>query len=64
MQKKGECVTFGKTVRRFREQAGLFTHTCFMVTPYDGYVAVADAELCATTIMSYLDARKLAPRTR
>ena len=23
-------------------QAGLFTHTCFMVTPYEGYVAVAE----------------------
>lgn len=25
------------------EQAALFTHTCFMVTPYEGYVAVAEA---------------------
>jgi len=25
------------------EQAQAFTHTCFMVTPYDGYVAVAEA---------------------
>jgi 4-aminobutyrate aminotransferase/(S)-3-amino-2-methylpropionate transaminase len=24
------------------EQAGHFTHTCFMVTPYEGYVAVAE----------------------
>jgi len=24
-------------------QAGAFTHTCFMVTPYDGYVRVAEA---------------------
>ncbi len=25
------------------EQAAAFTHTCFMVTPYEGYVAVAEA---------------------
>lgn len=25
------------------EQAARFTHTCFMVTPYDGYIAVAEA---------------------
>lgn len=25
------------------EQAARFTHTCFMITPYDGYVAVAEA---------------------
>ena len=25
------------------EQAESFTHTCFMVTPYDGYIAVAEA---------------------
>jgi 4-aminobutyrate aminotransferase/(S)-3-amino-2-methylpropionate transaminase len=25
------------------EQAALFTHTCFQVTPYDGYVAVCEA---------------------
>jgi 4-aminobutyrate aminotransferase/(S)-3-amino-2-methylpropionate transaminase len=25
-----------------REQVGRFTHTCFMVTPYEGYVAVAE----------------------
>ena len=25
------------------EQASRFTHTCFMVTPYEGYVAVAEA---------------------
>ncbi|HWJ82586.1 MAG TPA: 4-aminobutyrate--2-oxoglutarate transaminase [Nocardioides sp.] len=24
-------------------QAGAFTHTCFMITPYDGYVRVAEA---------------------
>ena len=24
------------------EQAAAFTHTCFMVTPYEGYVAVAE----------------------
>ena len=31
-----------------REQAGHFTHTCFMVTPYEGYIAVAE-ELNALT---------------
>jgi 4-aminobutyrate aminotransferase / (S)-3-amino-2-methylpropionate transaminase / 5-aminovalerate transaminase len=31
-----------------REQVATFTHTCFMVTPYDGYVAVAE-ELNAIT---------------
>ncbi|MFZ2527721.1 MAG: 4-aminobutyrate--2-oxoglutarate transaminase [Rhodococcus sp. (in: high G+C Gram-positive bacteria)] len=25
-----------------REQAGRFTHTCFMVTPYEGYIEVAE----------------------
>ena len=30
------------------EQAGRFTHTCFMVTPYEGYVRVAE-ELAALT---------------
>jgi 4-aminobutyrate aminotransferase/(S)-3-amino-2-methylpropionate transaminase len=25
-----------------REQAGRFTHTCFMITPYEGYVAVCE----------------------
>ena len=28
-------------VRRVTEQVAAFTHTCFMVTPYDGYVDVA-----------------------
>src|SRR3954453_6903565 len=34
-------------VRRVQEQAAAFTHTCFMITPYDGYVdvCVALAEL-------------------
>src|SRR5919112_2604761 len=27
-------------VSRVQEQAAAFTHTCFMVTPYDGYVDV------------------------
>jgi len=31
-----------------RDQVAAFTHTCFMVTPYDGYVAVAE-ELNAIT---------------
>jgi 4-aminobutyrate aminotransferase/(S)-3-amino-2-methylpropionate transaminase len=30
-------------VERVREQAGRFTHTCFMVTEYDGFVEVAAA---------------------
>jgi len=32
-----------RVVEAVREQAGEFTHTCFMVTPYEGYVAVAEA---------------------
>ncbi|MFF5295290.1 4-aminobutyrate--2-oxoglutarate transaminase [Paractinoplanes globisporus] len=32
-----------RVVERVREQAGLFTHTCFMVTEYDGFVDVAAA---------------------
>ncbi|MDT8909324.1 4-aminobutyrate--2-oxoglutarate transaminase [Amycolatopsis sp. PS_44_ISF1] len=30
-------------VGHVREQAERFTHTCFMVTPYEGYVAVCEA---------------------
>ena len=30
-------------VRRVTEQVAAFTHTCFMVTPYDGYVDVCEA---------------------
>jgi 4-aminobutyrate aminotransferase/(S)-3-amino-2-methylpropionate transaminase len=30
-------------VRRVQEQVARFTHTCFMVTPYDGYVEVCEA---------------------
>lgn len=30
-------------VDRVRDQAGRFTHTCFMITPYEGYVAVCEA---------------------
>ncbi|MCZ9339518.1 aminotransferase class III-fold pyridoxal phosphate-dependent enzyme, partial [Streptomyces sp. TRM76130] len=30
-------------VRRAAAQLADFTHTCFMVTPYEGYVAVAEA---------------------
>ncbi|MDQ3716282.1 MAG: 4-aminobutyrate--2-oxoglutarate transaminase [Actinomycetota bacterium] len=30
-------------VERVREQVGRFTHTCFMITPYEGYVAVCEA---------------------
>ena len=31
-----------EVVRRVREQVGRFTHTCFLVTEYDGYVEVCD----------------------
>ena len=31
-----------QVVTRVQEQAARFTHTCFMVTEYDGYVEVAD----------------------
>src|SRR4051794_34902732 len=30
-------------VRNVQEQVAAFTHTCFMVTPYDGYVDVCEA---------------------
>lgn len=32
-----------RVVDAVREQVEAFTHTCFMVTPYEGYVAVAEA---------------------
>ncbi|CAN3128702.1 4-aminobutyrate--2-oxoglutarate transaminase [Mycobacterium sp. smrl_JER01] len=32
-----------RVVDAVAEQAASFTHTCFMVTPYEGYVAVAEA---------------------
>jgi 4-aminobutyrate aminotransferase/(S)-3-amino-2-methylpropionate transaminase len=32
-----------RVVEAVREQVAAFTHTCFMVTPYEGYVAVAEA---------------------
>jgi 4-aminobutyrate aminotransferase/(S)-3-amino-2-methylpropionate transaminase len=32
-----------RVVSRVQEQVARFTHTCFMVTPYDGYVAVCEA---------------------
>jgi 4-aminobutyrate aminotransferase/(S)-3-amino-2-methylpropionate transaminase len=32
-----------RVVAAVREQVEAFTHTCFMVTPYEGYVAVAEA---------------------
>jgi 4-aminobutyrate aminotransferase/(S)-3-amino-2-methylpropionate transaminase len=32
-----------RVVTRVQEQVARFTHTCFMVTPYDGYVAVCEA---------------------
>jgi 4-aminobutyrate aminotransferase/(S)-3-amino-2-methylpropionate transaminase len=31
-----------EVVRRVQEQAAAFTHTCFMVTPYEGYVEVCE----------------------
>ncbi len=30
-------------VRRVREQVANFTHTCFMITPYEGYLEVCEA---------------------
>jgi len=32
-----------RVVSAVQEQVAAFTHTCFMVTPYDGYVEVAEA---------------------
>lgn len=32
-----------RVIDAVREQVERFTHTCFMVTPYDGYVSVAEA---------------------
>jgi 4-aminobutyrate aminotransferase/(S)-3-amino-2-methylpropionate transaminase len=32
-----------RVVAAVAEQAAAFTHTCFMVTPYEGYLAVAEA---------------------
>jgi 4-aminobutyrate aminotransferase/(S)-3-amino-2-methylpropionate transaminase len=32
-----------RVVSRVQEQAAAFTHTCFMVTPYEGYIEVAEA---------------------
>jgi len=32
-----------RVVEAVQEQVAAFTHTCFMVTPYDGYVEVAEA---------------------
>jgi 4-aminobutyrate aminotransferase/(S)-3-amino-2-methylpropionate transaminase len=37
-----------EVVAAVREQVGRFTHTCFMVTPYEGYVAVCE-QLAALT---------------
>src|SRR5687768_3788863 len=37
-----------KVVRAVQEQVAAFTHTCFMVTPYEGYVAVCE-ELALVT---------------
>ena len=31
-----------RVVAAVRDQVALFTHTCFMITPYEGYVAVAE----------------------
>ncbi|MGV0627521.1 4-aminobutyrate--2-oxoglutarate transaminase [Mycolicibacter minnesotensis] len=35
--------TAPRVVDAVRQQVSEFTHTCFMVTPYEGYVAVAEA---------------------
>src|SRR5215831_6194319 len=36
-------IDFGSGIaERVREQAARFTHTCFMVTPYEGYVTVCE----------------------
>jgi len=32
-----------RVVEQVREQVANFTHTCFMITPYEGYVAVCEA---------------------
>ena len=32
-----------RVVERVQQQVAAFTHTCFMVTPYEGYVAVCEA---------------------
>ena len=32
-----------KVVEAVQRQAAAFTHTCFMISPYEGYVAVAEA---------------------
>src|SRR5664279_4932421 len=32
-----------RVVSAVQEQVAAFTHTCFMITPYEGYVAVAEA---------------------
>ena len=32
-----------RVVAAVQEQVAAFTHTCFMITPYEGYVAVAEA---------------------
>jgi 4-aminobutyrate aminotransferase/(S)-3-amino-2-methylpropionate transaminase len=37
-----------KVVRAVQEQVAAFTHTCFMVTPYEGYIAVCE-ELARVT---------------
>ena len=33
---------YKRQVEKVREAVGKFTHTCFMVTPYEGYVEVAE----------------------
>ena len=38
-----------RVAERVREQAARFTHTCFMVTPYEGYVAVCEELARRTT---------------
>jgi len=43
-------------------RAGLQRNAVYLVRP-DGYVAVADPQGSAMTITSYLDMRRLAPKT-
>jgi hypothetical protein len=44
------------------ERAGLQRNAAYLVRP-DGYVALADAEGSAETVLSYLDTRELIPAT-
>ena len=39
-----------RVVERVREQVARFTHTCFMVTPYEEYVAVCESSRAARRV--------------